>query len=345
MALAYIKNKEMENSIRLYAKKALRVIKGPNFRTFIIFLCISFFIWVIERLRENYTIEMTYHISCHDVPDEYVVDTEDTEAIHATVSGEGMALLMLPTERKRSIGVDISKMRKTVINGQTMAILIPRKYTHEVAQSLPDHIALEHIEADTVYIPLLTKVRKMLPVIVRDNITLETQHMLSGPRELTPDSVWVYGTNDKVDTMKAVYTKPMQPTTLHDSIRLSLEFDMPRGVEASALGAQVSYPVEPYTEKVINVPITAINTPSGYAFKAFPQTATVTISLGLSQYDQVTANDIDIIADLQDVKIGSNQQKIKIRLAEYPSYIRTISYSPLFVEYLLERKRIKTTEE
>ena len=174
----------MKKSIKYYAEKTLRVIKGPNFRIFIIFLCISFFIWVIERLREEYTIEMTYHINCYDVPDEYVVDTEFLEAIHATVSGEGVDLLMLPRSKKRVVGVDISKMKKTVINGQTMAILIPRKYTHEVAQSLPDHISLEHIEADTVYIPLLTKVRKMLPVVVRDNVTLESQHMFSGHANL-----------------------------------------------------------------------------------------------------------------------------------------------------------------
>lgn len=335
----------MKKSIGWYAEKMLRVIKGPDFRIFIIFLCISFFIWLIEKLRQNYTIEMTYHIECHDVPDEYVVDTEDMEAIHAVVSGEGLELLMLPTERKRAIGVDISQMKKTVVNGQTMAILIPRKFTHEVAQSLPDHIALEHIEADTVYIPLLTKVRKMLPVVVRDNVTLEAQHMFSEPRLLEPDSVWISGTNDKVDTMKAVYTREMQPITLHDSIRLSMEFDLPRGVEASAMEAQVTYFVEPYTEKVLNVPITAINTPAGYRFKAFPQTVSVTLSVGLSQYDKLTPNDIDIIADLQDVKIGSSQQKIKVRLAEYPTFIKSISYSPLFVEYLLERKHVKTTVE
>ncbi len=321
----------------------MEVIKGPDFRIFLTFLVISALIWSIERLRQSYTIEIDYDIECTNIPDEYVVKSLNN-AIHAVVSGEGIDLLRLPNNRKRKISVDLSKLVKRNVNGQTMSVLIPRRYNHEVAATLPDHITLENIEADTVYIPLLTKTKKMLPVVVRDNITLETQYMFSSPRELSPDSVWVSGTNDMIDTMKAVYTMPLDNITLHDTISLSVNFDKPKDVEISALDANVTYFVEPFTEKDIDVPITAINIPDGYNFKAFPPKVHVKMQTGLSKFDRIVANDIDIVADLQDIKPGSNQQKIKLKLSKTPEGVRDITYTPIFVEYLLEKQRIRINQ-
>lgn len=323
----------------------MRKLKSPNFRTFLVFLCISFLIWTIEKLRQNYTIEISYNITVSDVPDEYVIETDKLDPIRAVVSGDGLDLIRLPNKKKRTIEVNINQLRKISTDGQKTAVLMPRRYTHTLSEKLPDHITLERIEADTIYIPLLTKNKRLLPVIVRDNVALEPQHMYSAPRRVNPDSVWVSGTNNIVDTMRAVYTHQLQPITLHDTICLSLDFDLPHNVEVSAPCAQVTYSVETYTEKIINVPITAINIPNGYTFKAFPQTVRVTTSVGLSKFDNFTPNDIDIVADLQDIKPGSKQQKIKLRLTNYPNYIRTISYTPIFVEYLLEKRHTHTTNE
>lgn len=327
-----------KNNIAWYFEKAIKKLNSPNFRTFLVFLLISFLIWTIEKMRQNYTFEVNYRIAVSDVPDEYIINTDKLDPIRVIVSGEGLDLLRLPNKKNRTVNVNISQLRKIIYNGQKTAILMPRRFTHNVSESLPDHITLERIEADTIYIPLLNKTKRLLPIVVKDNITLESQYMFSAPRKVEPDSVWISGTNDITDTMTAVYTKPTQHITLHDTLTLSLDFDLPHGVTASAPCAQVTYPVETYTEKIINVPIIAINIPNGYTFKAFPQTIRVTTSVGLSKFDKFTPNDIDIVADLQDIKPGSKQQKIKLRLANYPEYIRSISYSPMFVEYLLEKQ-------
>lgn len=329
------------HSVSKRVEHLIEMVKGKNFRTYLIFFCISFLIWSIEKMRQNYTVDMDFHINCINVPDDYVVDDDNIETMRTQVSGDGLSIMFVPSEKKRSIDVDVSLLRRTFINGQAMAIILPRKFTHEIVQLLPDQLSLEHIELDTIYVPLLTKVRRQLSVVVCDNITLESQHMFSGPRTVSPDSVWVYGTNDKVDTMTAVYTKPLPPAVLHDSITFRHEFNLPHGVEASALGVEVGYCVETYTEKVMSVPVTAVNIPSGYTFKAFPQMVNVVMSVALSKFDVISPNDIDVIADLQDVKPGDNQSRIKVRLTSYPDYIRSISYSPIFVEYLLEKRHVK----
>lgn len=334
----------MKKRIAKFFDYLMQKIKSPNFRTFLVFLLISFLIWTIEKMRQNYTVEINYRIAVTDVPDEYVVETDSLDPIRAIVSGDGLDLLRMPNKKHRVINVNINQIRKTIIDGCKTAILMPRRYTHDLSQTLPDHITLERIEADTIYIPLLTKAKKLLPVVVCDNVTLEPQHMYSAPRIVEPDSVWVSGTNNIVDTMQAVYTKKTSPIVLHDTISLSLNFDIPHSVEVSAPCVQVTYPVETYTEKNINVPITAINLPHGYNFKAFPPMVRVTTSVGLSKFDKLTPNDIDIVADLQEITPGSKQQKIKLRLANYPDYVRNISYSPIFVEFLLEKQHESITK-
>lgn len=323
------------------------MMKGHKFRTFLAFLCISALLWSIEKIRQTYTVSTTYGIHCVNIPEEYIIDEEKISALRVWITGGGVDLMMMPNDNKRYIDIDVSRLNRRTIGTQTVAVIAPRRFTTEVSNVLPDQITLNRVEGDTIYVPLLTKKRKYVPVIVTEEPKIEKQHIMSAPSYLDPDHVWISGTNDKIDTMEAVYTKKLEhEITLKDTIYFNLEYDLPDGVEASSMNSQITYFVEPFTEKNLNVPVTAVNIPKGYTFKAFPPMVRVTVAVGVSQYDKVGENDIDILADLTDIKPGSSQKKIKLKLTSCPQSVKSISYSPLFVEYLLEhRHERKETEQ
>lgn len=322
-----------------YIDRLIAKVKSPDFKVFVFFLCISILVWLVEKLRQDYTTVVGLEIECTNIPENFRIAESDIAPIRVNIAADGFSILNLLSNSDNRIPIDISQLRKLQTEKGTEAVLITRYIRSAITEHLPDHVELRGIVSDTIYIPLLTLESRHLPVIVCGKTQLEPQFNFTRKPTISPDSVLVFGTNNIIDTMTAVYTLPHETLTLHDTLSLQLQLDIPKDVDASATEAVITYYVESYTEKSLEVPITAINVPHGYNFKAFPQTAHVKFNVGLSNFEKVGINDIDITADLIDITPGSSTSKIKLKLVEWPDFISNITYSPIFVEYLLERNR------
>ncbi len=314
-------------------------IKEADLKVFLVFLCISLLIWFFEKLRQTYTLVVEIPVVCTNVPDGYSVNEDDIEPVRVQVTTDGATFFWrMATRNRMRLPVSVSTLRRQATDEGTAAILLPKRLSTYMQEHLPDHVDLKNILTDSIRIPLLTLERKLLPVVVEGTATLAQQHMHSAPMSFTPKEVWVSGTSDLIDTMTAVYVHHA-PLTLHDTISLTLPFALPSQVGTSASGVELTYYVEPYTEKQMDVPITAVNLPDGYSFKAFPSSVHVTFNVGMSHFEQITAADIDIVADLATATQGNAGSKIRLLPREVPLQVQNMSYNPVFVEYLLEKIR------
>lgn len=314
-------------------------LKGPDFRTFLVFVGIAILILFIEKLHLEYNATLDYKITCNNVPAGYVIDESTIAPAQVIVHGEGTKLLMLMRGNKsRKIAIDLSETRHQLrLGGNPRAIVLPRIYRKKIIESLPDGVKLDEVVSDTIYIPMLKQNRKRLPVRLCTKAVLQPQHIYSAPTKLSPDSVWVSGTNNYLDTMTAVYTERQPTIQLNDSYTTQFNFVLPQGVSCDYSNVEVKYSVEMLTQKDLQVPVTAIGVPDGYRMMVFPQSITVTFSVGLSNYEKIEANSFDIVADMSNITPGSSQRRIKLKIAHLPDNIYNINYSPISVEYLLER--------
>ncbi|MDO4461884.1 MAG: hypothetical protein Q4C30_05220 [Bacteroidia bacterium] len=326
-----------------FLQKILGILRGNNFRLYISFVVVASLFWVIEQLRRDYTTAIDIPLELHSAPENYIIPQESQEnlSIRALVSGDGYTLLQhfWADHESHVVDVDVSRLPRVQTADGVFAVVVSSQFYSEVSSNLEDRIELRGMMQDSLFIPLLRARKKYLPVVPRVDYAIEQQHILSDDVRVSPSHVWVNGTNNLVDTMSAVYTKKTDHFVLHDTLTLSLDCDLPQGVQTNTHSVDVTFCVESFTEKVIEVPITAINEPEGYTFRAFPPTARVSFSVGISKFEKVGPNDIDIVADLSTVDIRSNnQQKVKLHLVSAPDYLMNISYSPIFVEFLLERQ-------
>lgn len=324
-------------------QKILGILRGRNFRLYIAFVVVASLFWLIEQLRRDYTTAIQIPIEAHTAPDNYVLDKESTQgqSLRALVSSDGFTLLQyyLSDYNNQKLNVDVSRLPRVQTKDGAFAVIAPSQFYTDISNDIPDHIELRGVINDSIFIPLHRARKKYLPVVSRVNYGIEQQHILSDKIRISPSHVWVNGTNNILDTMEAIYTKPTEYFMLHDTLTLSLAFDLPTGVETNVHSVDVTFCVEPFTEKTLEVPITAVNVPDGYIFKAFPHTARVTFTVGMSSFEKVGVNNIDVVADLSTIDLKTNnQQKVKLHLASAPENITNVTYSPLFVEFLLEKK-------
>lgn len=325
-------------------QKILGILRGRNFRLYIGFVVVASLFWLIEQLRRDYTTAIMIPIEAHTSPDNYILDQEKAKELNlkAVISSDGFTLLKyyLFDLSSQKVRADVSRLSRVQTKEGVFAVITPAQFYSEISGNMPDHIELKGLLQDTVYVPLLKARKRYLPIVARVNYGIEQQHILSDKITISPSYVWVNGTNNILDTMQAVYTKNTDFFMLHDTLTLSLDFDLPKGVETNVSKVDVTFCVEPYTEKTIEVPITALNVPDGYIFRAFPHTARVTFTVGMSSFEKVGENNIDIVADLSSVDIHTNnQQKVKLHLATTPENITNVTYTPIFVEFLLEKEK------
>ena len=319
-------------------------LKGPESRIFVVFLIISSFILLLEKLHLEHKATISYKLVCVNMQDNYTIDESALPMAQVLLRGEGYKLLMLMSSTKsREIEVDLSQIRPQMRNGLPHAMVMPRIYRKKIIESLPDGLKLEEVVSDTIFIPMLKEERKRLQVKLSTPASLKAQHVFSAPTTITPKAVIVSGTNNILDTMSVVYTEKVPPIVLDDSLVVTYKLDLPKGVHSEFSEVTVRYYVEMLTQKDIQVPVTAIGLPDGYKMKAFPQNVTMSFSVGMSNYEKADAKSFDIVADMTNISPGSDQRRVKLKLVHQPDNVFNVSYSPISVEYLLEK--ISSTNE
>ncbi len=317
------------------AQRIVKGIKSKDFRTFLLFLLLSFLIWHVEKLRQTYTVTTRLEIIPEDIPQGYITDPLDNKTITTTLESNGFSLLKMYLTDSRKITVPLKSLRRLTMGGNSWAVYIPRRLTGQKTR-LPESIKIVDVLTDTVMIPLLTIYQRRLPVIVEHPIALAPQRTFSAPCRVTPDSVTLTATSNILDTIRAIHTLPQQPATLSDTTICHFPLNIPRTATADTNAVTVEYDIEPYTEKKISIPIIATNLPSGYTCQFFPPSARITFDIGLSHFEQADKDAFSLIADFKHVRPGG-KARIRLNLTKAPSSAQNISYSPSFAEFILQK--------
>lgn len=322
-----------------------KLVRHKDFRLFLVFVVISLLIWLSEQFRKEYVLTVNCPIKCYNIPEHYTINEANIPMVQLTIRGDGFGLFAIDDDHL-TLDIDVENANKKFISNVINAVISPQRYLSSFQKNINNEtLELVNISPDSIYIPLLTLQKKRVPVIVRSNAKPEAQHIFSSEPLIEPSSVWISGTNDKIDTITALMSEEHDNMLLHDTVSIELNIEVPEGVNVSDESVRVTYYVEPFTEKSVKASINAINVPEGYIFKPFPQTVRVSFSVGINSFEKITENDFVFTADLKDVKPGSGASRIKLRLQSSPKGVINISYSPMFIEYLLVKDKTTKTEQ
>ncbi|MBS2213757.1 YbbR-like domain-containing protein [Carboxylicivirga mesophila] len=319
--------------------KTKEVRDDKNALIFLVFLFLSACFWVLNALqKDNYTTEVSYPIKFVNVGEDEIINGSARRELNLKIKGGGFKILNYLTRHKVSAkGVDISGLRRISLDGVTGAYINSNDYFKLIEDELVVGIELVSITPDTLFIPLLKKQSKILPVKVVADYSFAQQCQLSGPIAVQPDSVTVSGAAQVLDSIEYIQTRPLKFEKLADTIVRNVALEKSDNLELSAKRVVVTLPVEPFTEANVMVPIKALNLPDSLQLKTFPSEVNISYHLGLSR-PLYLARDFNVSIDFSSIDLKQPPRRLKVRVSDYPGNAQNMSYQPLFVEYLLERK-------
>ena len=304
---------------------------------FLLCLVVSVIIWFTLKLSDEYDTVIDIRVTFTNIPRHKVLTYTSDSIVQVEILDKGSNIFrMLYVEEMAPVNISL-KYLPVYPRGETyQGIINTALLINEIERETNLLGKVISVSPDSIYLSFETEKSVKIPVGAEFNLTFEKEFMDYGKVTFSPDSVIAKGPERiingldsanlgkiKIEQLKANYTG--RASFKKDSIYRTLTF-YPENIT-------YSIPVEKFTEAEVEVPVQIINS-NGLQAKTFPDRVQVYYTVALKDYPKIEAGMIQATADLSRVNL-SNDDRIKVVLINYPSYIRINKINPEKVEFII----------
>ena len=307
--------------------------KSREFLIFLFFVFVSFFFWLLQVLNDDYETELSMPLRLKNVPENVVLTSELPSELKLGVKDRGTVLVnYFLGQTMYPFSLDFEEYQD---KGNQIRIL-SSSLGKRVASQLNQSTKLVSIKPDTLEIFYTRGEGKKVPVRLRGEVKAERQYYISNTI-FSPDSVMVYAPKEILDTITAAYTEPLYIEQMADTTRRRVGLMPVKGAKFMPLYSDITFLVDVYSEKTVEVPVVGINFPEDKVLRTFPSKVHVAFQIGLSQFKNVTADDFVVVIDYNQLREETGD-KCKPVLMRSPANVNYARISPQEIDYIIEQK-------
>ncbi len=295
-------------------------------RILLICLGLSLLVWFFVKMTHTYESRGVLTLN-YRPPMGQVFAEPPLRSMPFKFSGTGWRLLTMGIFRRHpSIDFNLSNTPVQVINRTEISRKIEEQLRLNLLELGQDEVAirLDSLFSKKVKIQLDTVISFKNGYFFRDSITL------------LPDSITIFGAKQMLDHIDMVSTERLKMPCPETDFQTSLPLINPNPelLQFSSNRTEVFMPVEQFTEKTLTVPIMVLNAKD--SIKLLPAVVELSCVVGVSHYKDVSASDFRVVAVFGgESGPASTASMIPLTLVRQPAWVRSTSFSPKAVEYLI----------
>lgn len=293
---------------------------------------IAVLLWLGAKLSHEYDGFISASIKYNNIPDGYILGAGATKEIILNIRTKGFYLITEKLKRKRVVEIDATLLpvSKEFISAEMMKNIIATNFNNS--------FLLISVQPDTFYYSLDKEHSKKIPVKLNAQLNFEQQFGPSKKTEIKPKEVLVSGPKKVIDTISFIQTNLLKLNNIKENItgKISLSTGGMSYLKIEPNKVDYNISVEKYTEKVIEVPVSVINTPVKTNVVIFPKKVNVSCMVSLSEYEKVTHDMFKAIADFSKINIEEDKQ-VYIQIKRKPEFIKIINYTPKKAEFIINK--------
>ena len=309
-------------------------MKGKEILVFLVFLALAGIFWLLTTLNESFEQEVKFPVCFVGVPKDVVLTSSEVDTLRVTVRDKGISLITyLYDKDRRPLTIDFKRYAQP--NGQGM---VPASDLLRLAAShLPASATLLSVKPETQVFYYNYGERKRVPVQYQGKVEPDELYFISDITYM-PDSVTIYASREKLDSISRVYTEVLHYTDFSDSLVVTAPLQKMVGVKMVPDMTTVHFFADVLTEVSIDdVPVLGINMPEGKMLRTFPAKLKVSFVTGVKNYQSISAADFLIVADYNELSADSTTQ-CNVYLRRQPSGIQRVRLEADRVDYLIEEQ-------
>ena len=320
-----------ERSVMQILKNFLLSNINKQLFTFLFFLILSAIFWLILTLNEGYEKELKIPVRIVNVPKNVMLTSPSVDTVRATVRDQGWVLLnYMFGEYNNNVKIDFRNYDKTFGKGVVPNADLKRL----IEQSLESSSKVTAVKPEKLEYFYNNGEHKRVPVHWNGRVIPEQLFFISHV-DYKPDTVDVYTSREKLDSIRIVYTEPLNYVGFRDTLLVDCKLAHAADVKVVPERIQVVFHTDLLTEESIDVPIKCINLPAGKTLRTFPAKVRVNFVAGVSQIRELTADEFTVVADYLEIEQKASE-KCNIYLKEVPNGISRATLSTKQVDYLIE---------
>lgn len=305
---------------------------NKQFLTFLFFLMLSGIFWLTKTLNETYEREVKVPVQVVGIPKNVVLTSPAVDTVRVTIRDKGwMIVAYLYGERLPTLSLNF----KNFDRGSGGGIISASDIKRLLDQQLEISTTVTSVKPDRLEFFYNNGERKRVPVRWTGRVVPEQLYFISQVNYM-PDSVDVYASPDKLDSIKVIYTEPLNYTGFRDTLTIDANLSHPNDVKVVPDRVEIEFLTDVLTEETIDgVPIQCLNLPEGKILRTFPTRVKVRFVVGASQIRRLRPEDFIVVADYLEIS-ESSSEKCNIYLQSVPHGISRATLVTKQVDYLIE---------
>ena len=313
-------------------KEFLFTKTSKEFLIFLFFLALSGIFWLSLTLNETYEREFSVPVSVVGVPKNAVLTSDEVDTVRVTIRDKGIMLVFYKYgDALKHIELPFRNYTHNNGTGQIPASEIQKRiYQNLVSSSKITAIKPEKMEFFYNY-----GTKKQVPVRWSGRVIPEELYFISKV-SYDPDSVTIYASQEKLDSINMVYTEQLNYANFRDTLIVDCNLAKLKGVKTVPDHIRIKFFTDVLTEeRISNIPIVGINMPEGKVLRTFPAKTSVSFVAGVSVYRNLKPEDFTVIVDYDEIRRNPSE-KCHVYLKNVPSGISRAKLETIMVDYLIE---------
>ena len=305
-----------------------------DFLVFLFFLGLSGIFWLSLTLNDTYEREFSIPVSVVDIPKNAVLTSDEVDTIKMTIRDKGIILVAYQYgDYLKRLRIPFKNYTRNNGSGSVPAAELQKL----VYQQLVSSSKITACKPDKLEFFYNYGTNKKVPVRWSGRVIPEELYFISRVDYL-PDSVTVYASDEKLDSINMVYTETLNYANFRDTLTISCNLAKIKGVKIVPEKVKINFYTDVLTEENIEgVPIQGINLPDGKALRTFPAKVTVSFVTGVNVFRNLTSDDFTVVADYNEIKRHPSE-KCRITLKNVPQGISRARLDVTLVDYLIENE-------
>lgn len=306
---------------------------------YVVFFGFSALMWFFNRLGEETNATIQYPITFINLPMQKVVVNDLPDNFDLSVHGRGFDILRYKLGKTpEPVVINLSRLNHILAKESTMEFnLGTNALFEEIKSQLPTDIGLTMIQPDTIYFVFSNYGEKRVPVIPVLDLHFDSQCRIDGDVAVEPNMVTVNGPDIILDTLKAVYTKPISARKVTHNVRKNVELQPIEGIALVHRRVKVEVPVSKFTESVITVPITVKNESDNYNVKVMPNEVVIRYWVSINDFSRINPSDFKVEVDAGQVNSQIGLQ-LPVDVSVKPQNVFNVQVEPKIVNFVIESR-------
>lgn len=317
-------------------KKSLRH-KLRQSRAFFFTLIVIALVWLVSNMSEKRTYRERYRVQFEGYDTLAFVAVSADTTVTLEVESNGFYALHRSLSPQRVLSFNIAKQMK----GKKSEPILLTVNTDERSEEITEQVDMRgisslHVVEHQLGLQLMRRERKaFVPDISDVNFKFEGLQGLCGNPQLSPDTVWLYGSSASLAKIEQLRAEPQTIERITRSgsyeIRLKPVWEQYPDVRISSPTVKVYLPVEMFVERSITVPLTVLADDTLHRINLYPTEVSVKYMVPMTEYNKYHADDFRVTVKVDD----SKNAYLSPVVSQFPSRVRIKGISPSEVQYIV----------